>query len=413
MFFHHRNQPDEFVSEMPATEYEEDEEYYDEDEEEGEDYEDEEAAPAGRVNVVRNAMFAVAAVIALAAGAYVLAVNFMPDTVNGLINNLPFVSHTDQTQTANAPAAGGEVAPPPGGDQANVPPAPHHHPHHAMPANASGAVAPKGNDVARAGEATGAVAAKPTEPMPHHKAMPKPEPKPVAKPAAPKPMPKPVAKPAAKPVAKPHVLAKHPVAVSRWAARRWAARAYARRYGYYHRPVYRHYYARPVYRRPAPVAPRYGHFAVQVGSFSNSANAAALAGQLRAKGIPAYVSGAGTTYSGSGYMVRSVAVRSRASANTLLAQYRRAGYPAHLINVGGGEMAVAAGVYPSHAAAQAAIARLNARGLFGLIHATGGSVPVSHGLARVWIGGYSNRAAALGELHRLQAQGVPAAIVSY
>ncbi|HEY9722955.1 MAG TPA: SPOR domain-containing protein [Oscillatoriaceae cyanobacterium] len=405
------NDPDEFASEMPATEYEEDEEYYDEDEEEGEDYEDEEEAPAGRVNVVRNAMFAVAAVIALAAGAYVLAVNFMPDTVNSLVNNLPFVSHTDQTQTAEAPAAGGEVAPPPGGDQATMPQAPHHHVHHPMAGNASGAVAPAVANGARAGEASSAELPQGAAPKPH--AMPpKPMPKPVAKP-------KPLApKPAVKPVAKPHWVAKHPVA-RRWPVRsRYAARPYARRYAYYGhryaRPVYhRPAYHRPVYRRPVAAAPHYGHYAVQVGSFSNGANAAALAGRLRAKGIPAYVSGAGTSYAGAGYMVRSVAVHSRASANNLLAQYRRAGYSARLISVGGGAMAVEAGVYSSHAAAQAAISRLNARGLFGLIHQTSGGTPVSHGLARVWIGGYSTRAGALTELRRLQALGVPAAVVSY
>jgi cell division septation protein DedD len=96
----------------------EDEEYYGEEQdyaEEDESYEDEEdeaPAPAGKPksNIVRTALFGVAGMLALTGIAYFAASWLAPDTLNDVVNNLPFVSHEEMASNPE-----GEL-PPPGGD---------------------------------------------------------------------------------------------------------------------------------------------------------------------------------------------------------------------------------------------------------------------------------------------------------
>jgi cell division septation protein DedD/outer membrane biosynthesis protein TonB len=446
--FFQKKKHDEFVSEMP--EYD-DEEYYGEEEgeyaEDGEydeDYDEEdEGAPAPKKNVVRTALMGVVGVAVLLAGVYYAGTIFAPETTQEIVNNLPFVSHeaapagndqfTDVPQGEQTPpAADGQVAPPPedvtaSSDVAAVPPVP---------------AKPK--------------PVKPTKPM---KAAPKPV-KPIK--VAQAPAPEPVApKPAAKPAPKKKWV--KPAPKTAWAPKSvwkpkstWKPRAYTRYARYYAQPRYGAYrYARPGTRYAAYNRARYsaysraryaaynrarygrtyaaraawgkryrtryaaprtavasngGRYAVQVGSFSDTGNAQALAGQLRAQGMNAYVSG-GATSSGAGQLVRSVGVRSNANARRLLAQYRAAGYPARIVSLGNGLKAVSAGVYSSPERAQQVVATLNQRGLYATSGATAG-VTSGGGMARVYVGAYKSRTQAAAKMRQLQQQGIPAAVTA-
>jgi cell division septation protein DedD len=158
---------------------------------------------------------------------------------------------------------------------------------------------------------------------------------------------------------------------------------------------------------------------VQVGSFSDAGNAQALAQQLRNQGVAAYVAGghaADSAGSASGYMVRSVAVRSNSSARRLARQYRLAGYRAHIVPAGNGKVAVAVGTYASKGHADALVSALNRQGLYGAVHYAEGAPaqPVaSGGLARVYVGRYGSKQAAAAKMRQLQSQGIPAAVTSY
>lgn len=420
MSFFNRKKPDEFISEMPPNEYDDEEYYgeeegeYAEDEEYEEDYDEEEGdAPAPKKNVVKTALMGVAALAVVGVGGFAAVNFFAPEMTESLVNSMPFVSQSAEPEPGSEQFTDvpGEAAAPPDGQ-----------------------VAPPPDDVTASAD----VAAVPPAPA-------KPEPvKPTAaapKPAPKKPSPKPVAaKPAAKPwkpAAKPWKPKPAPVARA-WTPKKstWKPRAttrYARyyapkksrwtRYGrtYAARPSYaRGYYGRYKYRsaysnakRTRYAAPRTyangGKYAVQVGSFANPANATQLASQLRAQGVPAYVSGNGGY--GSGHLVRSVAVRNRANAQRLLAQYRAAGYPSRIVPVGNGLVAVSAGVYSTPQRAQAVVGNLNQRGLY----ATSGYTPgvnTGNGPSRVYIGSYASRAAAAAKMRQLQNQGIPAAVTT-
>lgn len=448
MSFFNQKKPDEFIGEMP--EYD-DEEYYGEEEgeyaEDGEydeDYEEDDAAPAPKKSVVKTALFGVAALAVVGGIGYWAASTFAPDMTQELVNNLPFV-HKDEAApggdqftdvpgntAAKPPAEDGQVAPPPedvtaSSDVAAVPPVPPKpqpvKPHHApKPAHAA---KPKPVKVAEA----------PAEMM----QTPAP-----AKPAAKKPAPKKwTPKPAARAWApktawKPRATsryARYYGARSRYNAYRQTAakgryryaRAYSAygrgRYGVWSRARYRyargHYapryrYARSYAAAPRTVysAPRGGRYAVQVGSFSDAGNAQQLVSQLRAQGINAYMSGGGGTAMGSGQLVRSVGVRSRSNARRLLAQYRAAGYPARIVSLGNGMMAVSAGVYGSADRAQAVVAHLNQRGLYATTSASQGVRTAGGGMARVYIGAYGSRTQAAAKMRQLQQQGIPAAVTT-
>ncbi|MNS36572.1 Sporulation related domain protein [compost metagenome] len=123
------------------------------------------------------------------------------------------------------------------------------------------------------------------------------------------------------------------------------------------------------------------------------------------------MSGGGTATS-AGHLVRSVGVRNRANANRLLAQYRAAGYPARIVPVGNGLMAVSAGVYSSPERAQAVVSTLNQRGLYATHNYTAGVASSGGGMARVYIGSYGSRTAAAAKMRQLQQQGIPAAVTT-
>jgi cell division septation protein DedD len=453
--FFNRKKPDEFISEMP--EYD-DEEYYGEEEgeyaEDGEydeDYEEEDdAAPAPKKSVVKTALFGVAALVVVGALGYYAANTFAPEMTQELVNNLPFVHHDEAAQTpggdqftdvpgneaAKPPAEDGQVAPPPedvtaSSDVAAVPPVPPKpqpvKPHAAKPkAHAK----PKPVKVA---EAPAEMMQQPAAPKPAAKPAPKKwapkkwTPKPAARAWAPKTAWKPRATSRYARYYSPRARYSRYASAYRTAAygRYRTARAYSGygrgRYGAWSRARYRYargYYA-PRYRtaraykatRTAYAAPS-GRYAVQVGSFSDSGNAQQLVSQLRAQGINAYMSGGGGTAMGSGQVVRSVGVRSRTNARRLLAQYRAAGYPARIVSLGNGMMAVSAGVYGSADRAQAVVASLNQRGLYATTSAAQGVRTAGGGMARVYIGAYGSRGQAAAKMRQLQQQGIPAAVTT-
>jgi cell division septation protein DedD len=450
--FFNQKKPDEFIGEMP--EYD-DEEYYGEEEgeyaEDGdyeEDYEEEEdGAPAPKKNVVKTALFGVAALAVVGLLGFYAANTFAPEMTQELVNNLPFVNHDNAAQNPNGdqftdvpngegakpPAADGQVAPPPedvtaSADVAAVPPVPPK----AQP------VKPRKPPIMPKKPAHTAAKPKP-KPAKQVKLAAAPAPEPMAKPAPKKWTPKPAArgwtpKAAWKPRAY-HRYGRYYAAAPRYS--RWASAyrpyygryAYRTRYGAWTRARYRYargYYS-PRYTRSA-YAPRYRHarsyaapravyvprgrYAVQVGSFSDAGNAQQLVNQLRAQGIQAYMSGGGSAAMGSGQLVRSVGVRSRSNARRLLAQYRAAGYPARIVSLGNGLMAVSAGVYASPERAQAAVANLNQRGLYATSSPAQGVRTTSGGMARVYIGAYGSRGQAAAKMRQLQQQGIPAAVTT-
>lgn len=354
-----------------ADNYEDEEEYYGEEEEgyadeDGmEDYdEDEEAAPVaskskgGGKDWVKTALMGIAALLFLGGGGYYAATILAPDIVNDFVNNLPFVSQGGDDQFAEAPPADGGVATgdgaaPPPTDVAAVPPPPKP----AAPKPKPAAPKPKPMPMPTAAElATEGVprpAAKPKWKKPAATAWKKPGMTPwQAKQAARKAW---LAKKArmanaGRPVATASSWRARQAAARSWRARqaaaqwrsRYAARTYRSRYAAartyrpastwhtrYGQPAYTagtrwipgqsayipwgggsgawQRTARPTAYRTAYRAPRGGRYGVQVGSFADSGNAAALAGQLRAQGIPAYV--------GRGYGVNRVYVGNYANRN--------------------------------------------------------------------------------------------------
>lgn len=338
----------------------EDEEYYGEEEDyadEGdhEEYDEDEGDAAQpskpKSNIVRTALFGVAGILALSGIAYFAASMFMPDTLNDIVNNLPFISHEEQAAQPDAGASTAARAPrapkgdgaASGGEVAAVPP---------DPAKA-GAMKPKpgGNTAGEEGANPGTEGVPPANPAkpPKPPRLPKPGAKPAAtaaqgtegmpmegvpsKPTRPaKPAAKPPAKPAAvakggaatplgtKPAAKPASAAQMAAARQAWLKKhpkkapapaavagvsKGAFLGYGSRVVWVNgrrRRVWAPMYA-VVHHKPGmlPMArhtsiaalpaswkqPPHG-YVVQVGSFANSSNASQLVSQLRTQGIQAY-----------------------------------------------------------------------------------------------------------------------------
>ncbi|MEB3329664.1 MAG: SPOR domain-containing protein [Candidatus Sericytochromatia bacterium] len=331
MFFSRRQEPQEFRSEMPEYDEDQDEYYGEEDDGDADDdaYDDEDddgagPAPSGSGNAVRTALMAIAGVGVVGLGGYYAATLLAPEAVDGIVNTF----FGGGEQVAEAPPADpvapppGEAAPPPGGDARPADPA-------AAPGDAAptqtadqpaepGAVAPPakqppkppevaapspGPEGQKAGKASQEAGAgdwvQPDTVVPPAPTKATAKPKPPARTVKPR-------RPGASKVAgrkKPRVRGavqrgrqhrqRHPAART-WHAR-YQAPAHARGTawiqgqsayipwggGSHAAPAHR-----PVPQRPSAARGRYG---VQVGSFANASNARALVGQLRAQGIPAYV----------------------------------------------------------------------------------------------------------------------------
>ncbi|MDB5102298.1 MAG: Sporulation related domain [Cyanobacteria bacterium RYN_339] len=380
----------------------EDEEYYGEEEEYAEDgdheYDEDEgdvAQPAKpKSNIVRTALFGVAGVLALSGIAYFAASMLIPDTLNDIVNNLPFVSHEDQAAKTDGGASSAAMpkgsraakgdAGASGTDVAAVPP---------DPAKA-GAMKPKPGG-ATAGEEG---AAPGTEGMPPAKApkpprMPKPGMKPMAAAAgqpnaapmegmpaeglpATKPGAKPAAKPMTKPAAKPLAAAKGataaPMAAAKGAkpaspaqmaaARKAWQKAHARKgaavagvskgafLGYGSRVVYVHGRARRVW------APMYAvvHHRKGVLPLAKHTSIAALPASWKQ---PPH-----------GYVVQVGSFANSSNASQLVSQLRTQGIQAY-------------------------------------------AAPRS-GKSRVFIGAFPSRQAAAVKMQQLQSQGIPAAVTA-
>ncbi|MEB3223521.1 MAG: SPOR domain-containing protein [Candidatus Sericytochromatia bacterium] len=346
MFFNRRQEPQEFRSEMPEYDEDQDEYYGEEDDgdagDDDDDYEDDDeggdedgAKPAknGGGNAVRVALMALAGVGVVGLGGYYAATLLAPEAMNEIVNSYFGGDGTEAAAPAAPPP--GEAAPPPPGDTKPVEQA-------AAPGDKPAGKpaeppADKPADKPAEGQPEGAEAPKP---LPRKFKVPTPDPE-VLKPSQPgedgwvQPeavvAPKPPVKAAKK--ARPQVAAG--TAPSKWAQRQAHLRkvraqrlaAYRKRHGRGSYAQGRHskasrtwharYQAAPAYSRgtgwisgqsayipwgggqagaahhPRAASHRHaaarGRYGVQVGSFANPGNAQSLVSQLRSQGIPAYV----------------------------------------------------------------------------------------------------------------------------
>lgn len=157
--------------------------------------------------------------------------------------------------------------------------------------------------------------------------------------------------------------------------------------------------------RPAKAAALQGQrYAVQVGSFTEAANANNLLTALKAKGYSdAYLDNGGSVVGA--YAVRSTVVNSTGKANELKTQFAAAGHPGSVVNLGSGKYALQLGIYSSRGSADNLARELNAQGMFVSV-ASGATKRV--GATRVRVGNYPNLAAANQTAAKLRADGVPA-----
>ncbi len=166
-----------------------------------------------------------------------------------------------------------------------------------------------------------------------------------------------------------------------------------------------------------------GGYSVQVGSFSQPANAERLISTLKSQGYPAFGTGTGRVsygQTGGQFQVRSNVVDSRQKATQLANQFRLAGWSPRVLPLSGGQYALHLGTFGTQEQANALVADLNAKGLFATVsgrvgsHAGSrvGSVTVASagGPNRVWVGSFNNRAEAEAMASKLRSS-VGAAIV--
>jgi cell division septation protein DedD len=348
VFFNRRQEPQEFRSEMPEYDEDQDEYYGEEDDgDAGDDeYDDEDdedgdgAQPAkkGGGNAVRTALMAIAGVGVVGLGGYYAATLLAPEAMTELVNTY----FGGGEQAAEAPPADpaapppGEAAPPPGGDTKPVDQA-------AAPSGAP-ADKPAAEATEKPAEPAAAVPPAPKPPKPKKFPVPTPDPE-VLQPSKPDEVGEWVQPDTVVPAAKPKPPATNPtksawridherkkLARARAAARARAVRAaqlarYKRQHGrgyQAHNARYTKRHARTWHARyNAPAHPRgtawiqgqsayipwgggshaapahrtwahrpaasRGRYGVQVGSFANASNAHSLVSQLRSQGIPAYV----------------------------------------------------------------------------------------------------------------------------
>lgn len=163
----------------------------------------------------------------------------------------------------------------------------------------------------------------------------------------------------------------------------------------------------------APRAAGNGHFTLQVGAFSQLANAETLVKTLNAKGIPARMSGGGGggTVSSTGYLVRSTVVDSKAKANQLVSTFAKSGHPSMLVAAGNGKYSVQLGAFSTRERAQALTTELKQKGMFvSITPSTTTRQRRGGGLTKVFAGDYPTLEAAQAAMRQLRAQNIPAVV---
>lgn len=276
------------------------------------------------------------------------------------------------------------------------------------------ATEPQPGAAAPSGGATGAVAANPAAPA----AVPaaKPADPVAAKPAAAPPAAKPAAPPAEEP---PPVIEQpeEPVAVAakpeprKAAAKKKPARVATK--------AKKQRWARRQDTWAAATDTGSGRYSVQVGAFSQPANAERLIATLKSQGYPAFGTGTGRVsygHTGGQFHVRSNVVDSRQKANQLANQFRLAGWSPRVVPLSGSRYVLHLGTFGTQEQANNLVADLNAKGLFATVTGRVGASRVAAvpsaggGPNRVWVGHFGSRAEAEAMASRLRST-VGAAIV--
>jgi cell division septation protein DedD len=154
-----------------------------------------------------------------------------------------------------------------------------------------------------------------------------------------------------------------------------------------------------------------------VGAFSQLANAESLVKVLNSKGIPARMTGGGsttTTYSSTNrYLVQSTVVDSKAKAQQLVSTFTKSGHPSMLVESGAGKYSVQLGAFSSRNRAQALATELKQKGMFVSINAS--AQPKlqrrsTGGLCKAFAGSYPTEQAARQAMHQLRSQNIPAVV---
>lgn len=401
----HRNEPVEFIGEMP-DEYE-DEEYYGEEEDyaddggsEDYDEDEEEEAPAARGgkpkgSIVRTALFGVGGLAMVLGIAYGAMTMFAPDTLNDIVNNLPFVAHNDQPSpdtnaTAGGPKAGGAKA---GGnnggtDVAAVPPDPAKA---GAMKNARKGADDNGGEPGASGAAPGGTVAR----APRAPRMPKPAGKMAANPGGSNAEPMegvpmegaPPAKPAhkapkvahkVKPAAKPAAVAAKPMTT------------HAKIKPHTKMNAVKMAEARAIWLKRHPHKGAASTVVASRGAFLGwGSRIVWVHGRRRRQWVPLYA-----------------VVTHRTGVYPLATAHSMAALPASWKHGPAGRYAVQIGAFSRAANASQLVSQLRAQGIAAY------TAP-GKGRSRVFIGNYGSRTAAAVKMQQLQAQGIPAAVTNY
>ncbi|MEB3204802.1 MAG: SPOR domain-containing protein [Candidatus Sericytochromatia bacterium] len=140
-----------------------------------------------------------------------------------------------------------------------------------------------------------------------------------------------------------------------------------------------------------------GLYTVQAGAFNVPENAQSVVDRLKAKGLPATRSGAGTRGK---FSLWSNYVETSAKAKSLVRQFRKAGTRGQVVSREG-RFVVFLGSHPTEERAKAAAAKLSAKGLFASVHGT--AAATTAGPNRVWVGRFSSRMEAEAMASRVRA----------
>lgn len=140
-----------------------------------------------------------------------------------------------------------------------------------------------------------------------------------------------------------------------------------------------------------------GLYTVQAGAFNVPENAQTVVERLKAKGLPATRSGAGTRGK---FSLWSNYVETSAKAKSLVRQFRKAGVRGQVVSRDG-RFVVFLGSHPTEERAKAAATKLSAKGLFASVHGT--AAATTAGPNRVWVGRFSSRMEAEAMASRVRA----------
>ncbi|MBU6427902.1 MAG: SPOR domain-containing protein, partial [Cyanobacteria bacterium REEB65] len=136
--------------------------------------------------------------------------------------------------------------------------------------------------------------------------------------------------------------------------------------------------------------PTAGSYVVQVGAFSQVANAQRLIASLKAKGYDAYTEQTAGSAADAFY-VRSNTVDTRSKADKLSGQFRAAGVRGRMVTASG-RFTLDLGTFETQAQADRLVSRLNARGLFATVTSVHHAAKAAAtGPSRVLVGRFASR----------------------